>query len=99
MNFTYTNFEKMVKFHDLQLSNRIYVYSICVNNVYIRVIQKGGIDMAIQTELFKDKDTQIVVRCKESFKNEVVALAKDNQLKLSSYIKYLLTQELKKVKK
>ena len=37
--------------------------------------------------------------CKESFKNEVAALAKDNQLKLSSYIKYLLTQELKKAKK
>ena len=36
---------------------------------------------------------------KESFKNEVKALAKDNQLNLSSYIKYLLTQELKKAKK
>ena len=55
--------------------------------------------MTIQTELFEDKDTQIVVRCKESFKNEVVALAKDNQLKLSSYVKYLLMQELKKAKK
>lgn len=52
-----------------------------------------------QTELIEDKDTQIVVRCKESFKNEVKALAKDNQLKLSSYIKYLLMQELKKAKK
>lgn len=55
--------------------------------------------MTIQTELFEDKSTQIVVRCKESFKNEVTALAKDNQLKLSSYIKYLLTQELKKARK
>ena len=55
--------------------------------------------MANQIELFEDKDTQIVVRCKESFKNEVKSLAKDNQLKLSSYIKYLLTQELKKSKK
>ena len=55
--------------------------------------------MANQIELFEDKDTQIVVRCKESFKNEVKSLAKDNQLKLSSYIKYLLTQELKKTKK
>ena len=55
--------------------------------------------MTIQTELFEDKSTQIVVRCKESFKNEVTSLAKDNQLKLSSYIKYLLTQELKKAKK
>ena len=53
----------------------------------------------IEVELFEDKDTQIVVRCKESFKNEVKSLAKDNQLKLSSYIKYLLTQELKKSKK
>ena len=55
--------------------------------------------MANQIELFEDKDTQIVVRCKESFKNEVAALAKDNQLKLSSYVKYLLMQELKKAKK
>ena len=55
--------------------------------------------MTIQTELFEDKSTQIVVRCKESFKNEVTAIDKDNQLKLSSYIKYLLTQELKKKKK
>lgn len=55
--------------------------------------------MTIQTELFDEKSTQIVVRCKESFKNEVKALAKDNQLNLSSYIKYLLTQELKKAKK
>ena len=55
--------------------------------------------MTIQTELFEDKNTQIVVRCKESFKNEVAALAKDNQLKISSYVKYLLTQELKKEKK
>ena len=55
--------------------------------------------MAIQTELFEDKDTQILSRCKGSFKNEVKALAKDNQLNLSSYIKYLLTQELKKAKK
>ena len=54
--------------------------------------------MVIQTELFEDKDTQILLRCKESFKNEVKALAKDNQLNLSSYIKYLLTQELKKAK-
>ena len=54
--------------------------------------------MAIQTELFEDKNTQILLRCKESFKNEVKALAKDNQLNLSSYIKYLLTQELKKTK-
>ena len=54
--------------------------------------------MAIQTELFEDKNTQILLRCKESFKNEVKALAKDNQLNLSSYIKYLLTQELKKAK-
>lgn len=30
--------------------------------------------MTIQTELFEDKDTQIVVHCKESFKNEVIAL-------------------------
>jgi hypothetical protein len=36
--------------------------------------------MAIQTELFEDKNTQILLRCKESFKNEVKALAKDNQL-------------------
>ena len=56
-------------------------------------------DMAIQTELFEDKDTQILLRCKESFKNEVKALAKDNGLDLSSYIKYLLAQELKKAKK
>ena len=56
-------------------------------------------DMTIQTELFEDKDTQILLRCKESFKNEVKALAEDNQLNLSSYIKYLLTQELKKTKK
>ncbi|MCJ1969501.1 hypothetical protein [Pseudolactococcus carnosus] len=55
--------------------------------------------MTIQTELFEDKSIQIVVRCKESFKNEVNALAKDNKLKLLSYIKYLLTQELKKEKK
>mgnify|MGYP003587145822 CR=1 FL=1 len=55
--------------------------------------------MTSQIELFEYKDTQIVVCCKESFKDEVKALAKDNQLKLSSYIKYLLTQELKKVKK
>ena len=55
--------------------------------------------MVIQTELFEDKDTQILLRCKESVKNEVKALAKDNQLNLSSYIKYLLTQELKKAKK
>ena len=54
--------------------------------------------MTIQTELFEDKNTQIVVRCKESFKNEVKALAKDNGLDLSSYIKYLLAQELKKAK-
>ena len=31
--------------------------------------------------------------------NEVKALAKDNGLDLSSYIKYLLAQELKKAKK
>ncbi|QDJ26866.1 conserved hypothetical protein [Lactococcus piscium] len=55
--------------------------------------------VTIQTELFEDKSIQIVVRCKESFKNEVNALAKDNKLKLLSYIKYLLTQELKKEKK
>lgn len=54
--------------------------------------------VTIQTELFEDKSIQIVVRCKESFKNEVNALAKDNKLKLLSYIKYLLTQELKKEK-
>ena len=55
--------------------------------------------MVIQTELFEDKDTQILLRCKVSFKNEGKALAKDKQLNLSSYIKYLLTQELKKAKK
>ena len=52
-----------------------------------------------QTELFKDNSTQIVVRCKESFKNEVKSLAKENGLDVSSYIKYLLAQELKKAKK
>ena len=55
--------------------------------------------MTIQTELFDEKSTQIVVRCKESFKNEVKAIAKENGLDLSSYIKYLLAQELKKSKK
>lgn len=75
---------------------------ICILIVLIKFIQlvykKEG-RMTIQTERFEDKNTQIVVRCKESFKNEVAALAKDNQLKLSSYIKYLLMQELKKAKK
>ena len=33
--------------------------------------------MATQTELFEDKNVQIVVRCKESFKNEVKFLAKE----------------------
>ena len=51
--------------------------------------------MANQIELFEDKDTQIVVRCKESFKNEVKSLAKDNQLKLSSYIKLMLSLNLR----
>ena len=55
--------------------------------------------MTIQTELFDEKSTQIVVRCKESFKNEVKAIAKENGLDLSSYIEYLLAQELKKSKK
>lgn len=55
--------------------------------------------MATQTELFEDKNVQIVVRCKESFKNEVNFLAKENGLVLSNYIKYLLAQELKKAKK
>ena len=55
--------------------------------------------MAIQTELFEDKNTRMLLRCKASFTNEVKALAKDNQLNLSSYIKYLLAQELKKAKK
>ena len=55
--------------------------------------------MTIQTELFDEKSTQIVVRCKESFKNEVKALAKDKVLDLSSYIKYWLAQELQKPKK
>jgi predicted DNA binding CopG/RHH family protein len=48
---------------------------------------------------FEDKNVQIVVRCKESFKNEVKFLAKENGLVLSNYIKYLLAQELKKAKK
>lgn len=65
----------------------------------IQLAYKKEEQMTIQTELFEDKNTQIVVRCKESFKNEVAALAKDNQLKISSYVKYLLTQELKKAKK
>lgn len=55
--------------------------------------------MAIQTELFKEKDTQIVVRCKESLKVGVQELAKENGLSLSGYVKYLLIQELKKSKK
>ena len=55
--------------------------------------------MATQTELFEDKNVQIVVRCKESFKNEVKFLAKENGRVLSNYIKYLLAQELKKAKK
>ena len=35
----------------------------------------------------------------QSFKNEVKVLARDNGLNLSGYIKYLLTQQLKKAKK
>ena len=35
----------------------------------------------------------------QSFKNEVKVLARDNGLDLSGYIKYLLTQQLKKAKK
>lgn len=65
----------------------------------IQLAYKKEEQMTSQIELFEDKDTQIVVRCKESFKNEVKAIAKDNQLKLSSCIKYLLMQELKKSKK
>lgn len=38
-------------------------------------------------ELFENKDTQIVESYKESFLNEAKTLAKDNQLKLSGYIK------------
>ena len=35
----------------------------------------------------------------QSFKNEVKVLARDNGLNLSGYIKYLLTQQLKKANK
>lgn len=50
--------------------------------------------MATQTELFEDKNVQIVVRCKESFKNEVKFLAKENGLVLSNYIPELLVDYL-----
>ena len=39
------------------------VYHLYIHEIYI----KRG-DMVIQTELFEDKDTQILLRCKESFK-------------------------------
>lgn len=55
--------------------------------------------MAVQTELFEEKGTQIVLRCKESFKVQVQELAKRNGLSLSGYVKYLLIQELNKSKK
>ena len=45
-------------------------------------------------------DWQIVYKVMlQSFKNEVKVLARDNGLDLSGYIKYLLTQQLKKAKK